>query len=102
MRLLQRELESHLCTFKKVLFRKKSGNLFYGPRIKTKVKVRSYDGDTDFFEIVADMLEGSTLAPYLFIICLDNVFLTSIGLIKEKGLTLGKARSKRYPAQTMT
>ena len=38
----------------------------------TKVKVRSSKGDTDDFNIVAGVLQGDTLAPYLFIICLDN------------------------------
>ena len=38
-----------------------------------KVKVRSLDGDTDYFNIVAGVLQGDTLAPYLFIICLDYV-----------------------------
>ena len=37
----------------------------------TKVKVRSPDGDTEYFDIVAGVLLGDTLAPYLFIICLD-------------------------------
>ena len=37
----------------------------------TKVKVRSPDGDTDYLDIVAGVLQGDTLAPYLFIICLD-------------------------------
>ena len=37
----------------------------------TKVKVRSSDGDTDYFDIVSGILQGNTLAPYLFIICLD-------------------------------
>ena len=37
----------------------------------TKVKVRSPDGDTEYFDIVAGVLQGDTLAPYLFIICLD-------------------------------
>ena len=31
----------------------------------TKVKVRSPDGDTEYFEIVAGLLQGDTLAPYL-------------------------------------
>ena len=33
----------------------------------TKVKVRSPDGDTDFLDIVAGILQGDTLALYLFI-----------------------------------
>ena len=37
----------------------------------TKVKFRSSDGDTEFFDIVAGVLQGNTLALYLFIICLD-------------------------------
>ena len=40
---------------------------------KTKVKGRSPDGDTDFFDIVAGILQGGTLSPYLSIICLDYV-----------------------------
>ena len=54
----------------------------------TKVKVHSPDGDTDFFDIVAGVLQGDTLAPYLFIICWDNVLSTSIDLIKENDVTL--------------
>ena len=41
----------------------------------TKVKLRSPDGDTDYFDIVAGVLQGDILAPYLFIICLDYVLL---------------------------
>ena len=37
----------------------------------TKVKVRSPDGDIDYFDIVAVVLQGDTLVPYFFIICLD-------------------------------
>ena len=36
----------------------------------TKVKVRTPDGDTEYFDIVAGVLQGDTQAPYLFIICL--------------------------------
>ena len=42
----------------------------------TKVKVRSPDGDTEYFDIVAGVLQGDILAPYLFIICLDCVLRT--------------------------
>ena len=60
-----------------------------------KIKVCSLDGDTDFFDSVARILQGDTLAPYLFIICLDYILRTSIDLIKENGFTLKKARSRQ-------
>ena len=68
----------------------------------TKVKVRFPDGDTDYFDIAAGVLRGDTLAPYLFIICLDNVLRTSIDKIKENGFKLTKKRSRRYPTKTIT
>ena len=67
-----------------------------------KVKVRYPDGDTDYFDIIAGVLQGDTLAPYLFIICLDYVLRTSVDKIKENGFKLTKERSGRYPAQTLT
>ena len=54
----------------------------------TKIKVRSPDGDTNFFDIDAGVLQGDTLAPYLFKICLDYVLQTSIDLLKDNGFTL--------------
>ena len=68
----------------------------------TKVKVLSPDGDPDYFNIVAWVLQGDTLASYLFIICLDYVLRTSIDKIKENGFELTKKRSRRYPAKTIT
>ena len=68
----------------------------------TKVKVRSPDGDTEYFDIVARVLQGDTLAPYLFIICLDYVLRTSIDKIRENGFELTKKRSRRHPATTIT
>ena len=68
----------------------------------TKVKVRSPDGDTDYFDIVVGVLQGDTLASYLFIICRDYVLRTSIDKIKENGFELTKKRSRRYPAKTIT
>ena len=49
------------------------------------MKVHPPDGDTDYFSIVAGVLQGDTLAPYLFIICLDYILRTSIDKIKENG-----------------
>ena len=68
----------------------------------TKMKVRSPDGDREYNDIVAGVLQGDTLAPYLFIICLDYVLRTSIDKIKENGFELTKKRSRRYPAKTIT
>ena len=68
----------------------------------TKVKVRSPDGDTEYFDIVAGVLQGDTLAPYRFIICLDYILRTSIDKIRENGFELTKKRSRRYPAKTIT
>ena len=68
----------------------------------TKVKVPSPDGDTDYFDIVVGVLQGDTLAPYLFIIFLDYVLRTSINKIKENDFELTKKRSRRYPAKTIT
>ena len=51
----------------------------------TKVEVRSPDRDTEHFDIVAGVLQGDTLAPYLFFICQDYVLRTSIDKIRENG-----------------
>ena len=68
----------------------------------TKVKVLSLDEDTYYFDIVAGVLQGDTLAPYLFIICLDYVLRTLIDKIKENSFELTKKRSISYPAKTNT
>ena len=65
-----------------------------------KVKVCLVDGDTNY--IVAGVLHGDTLAPYQFIICLNNVLKTSTDLMKENGFKLAKERTRRYLTQTIT
>ena len=66
-----------------------------------KVKIRSPDGDTEYFNIVAGVLQGDTLAPYLFIICLDYVLRISIDKIRENGFKLTKKRSRRHPQKQL-
>ena len=68
----------------------------------TKVKVCSLDGDTDYFDIVPGVPQRDTLAPYVFIICLDYVLRTSIDKIKENSFKLTKERSRRYTAKIIT
>ena len=62
----------------------------------------SLDGNTEYFDIVAGVLQEDTLAPYLFIICLDYVLRTSMDKIRENSFELTKKRSRRYPAKTIT
>ena len=40
-----------------------------------KIKVRFPDGDTDYFNIVAGVLQGDILAPYLLIICQEHLLI---------------------------
>ena len=58
----------------------------------TKIKVRSPDGDINFFDIVAGVLQGDTLAHYLFIISEDNALRTLIYLMKKNDFTLKKGK----------
>ena len=62
----------------------------------TKVKICSPDEDIDNFHIVAGMLQRDTLAPYLFIICLDYVLRTSIDKMKEK-FQANKGKKQKIP-----
>ena len=62
--------------------------------------VRSTDGYTEFFN--AEVLQGDTLAPPLFIICLDYVLRLSIDQHSEKGFTFHKSRSRQYTVVTIT
>ena len=68
----------------------------------TKVKVRSPDGDTEYFDIVAGVLQGDTLAPSLLFIYLDYLLRTSIDKTRESGFEQTKKISWRYPAKTIT
>ena len=62
----------------------------------TKSMVRSPDGDTDFFDILAGVLQGDTLAPFLFVICSDYVFRISVDKCNEYSQTLELAKSIRF------
>ena len=67
-----------------------------------QVFVRSLDGDAEFFDIIAGVLQGDTLAPYLFMIVLDYV-LRNLDQNKNLGFTLRKQLSRRqYLAEMLT
>ena len=65
----------------------------------TKVKARTQDGDIDYFDIAAGVLQGDTLASYRFVICLDHVLRTSIDKIKENHFKLTKERKQNVPSK---
>ena len=70
--------------------------------MNTRFMVRSPDGDTQFFEITTCVLQGDTIAPFLFINCLDYVLKSSIDCSPNFGFTLKKRRSRRHPATYIT
>ena len=64
-----------------------------------RAKIRSPDGETDYFKIHAGVMQGDTLAPFLFIIVLDFAMRKAIlGKEQELGFTIQQRRSSRYPA----
>ena len=73
--------------------------IFTNPSARAGYDTRSFFKRN--FDIVAGVLQGDTLAPYLFIICLDYVLRTSIDKIRDNGFELTKKRSRRYPAKTI-
>ena len=64
--------------------------------------VRSPDGDNPFFKITNGVLQGDTIAPCLFIICLDYVLRKSIDCNTELGLKITERKITRYPAVNIT
>ncbi|XP_030837131.1 uncharacterized protein LOC115922362 [Strongylocentrotus purpuratus] len=68
----------------------------------TTAQVRSPDGETDSFTILAGVLEGDTLAPYLFIIALDYALRMATEGFEDLGFTLQERKSSRYPAEMIT
>ena len=54
------------------------------------------------FASVLEVLQGDTVAPFLFIICLDYVLRISVDIHNELGFTLNKSRNRRYPSTHIT
>ena len=67
----------------------------------TVAQVLTPDGETDFFDVIAGVLQGDTLAPYLFIIALDYA-LREASRETEIGFTLTTRQSRRHPATHIT
>ena len=69
----------------------------------TTAKVIIPDGETETFNILACVLQGDTLAPYLFAIVIHYVMRTALLGRKDKlGFQLRKRKSRRVPPITIT
>ena len=64
----------------------------------TKAQVLTPEGLTELFDIMAGVLQGDTLAPYLFIIVVDHCMKLTLENHPDIGFTLKPARSKRHKA----
>lgn len=68
-----------------------------------KAKVTSPDGETELFDITAGVLQGDTLAPFIFVIVLDYALRQAMGDNEDGlGFTLTPRRSRRHPTETLT
>ena len=70
---------------------------------KTIAKVLAADGETELFEILAGVLQGDTLAPYLFAIVIDYCMRQAIGDDTERlGLTLERRKIRSVGPKIIT
>ena len=70
---------------------------------RTMAQVISPDGETDLFEILAGVLQGDTLAPYLFVIVLDFALRMTIeGKDEALGFHLVKRRRRGIGPEVVT
>ena len=67
----------------------------------TMARVITEDGLTEAFLIMAGVMQGDTLAPYLFIIVIDYIMRVTLE-DKDFGFTLQHRRSRRHPAVKVT
>ena len=70
--------------------------------VGTMARVITEDGLTEAFRILAGVLQGDTLAPYLFIIVVDYIMLTVFSEHENSGFTISPARSRRVKAEKLT
>ncbi|XP_072165156.1 uncharacterized protein [Diadema setosum] len=70
---------------------------------KTHAKVCSPDGETEYFEILAGVLQGDTLAPFLIIVALDYALRIAVNCKEEElEFTLVPRQSRCIPSVMVT
>ena len=61
------------------------------------------DGETELFDIIAGVLQGNTLTPYLFAIVIDYVMRQAVGnKAEELGFRIEIRKSRRIPPKIIT
>ena len=60
------------------------------------------DGESDVFEILARVLQGDTLAPFLFIIVLDYALRQALKEHEDLGFTITPRKSRRIGPVTLS
>ena len=69
----------------------------------TSAKVITLDRETGTFSILAGVLQGNTLATYLFVIVIDYIMRKSLTGREEKlGFQLKKSQSRKVPPIIVT
>lgn len=63
----------------------------------TRSTVLTPDGETESFDILSGILQGDTLAPFLFVIVIDYIMRISVDTMKENGLLYRPRKSSRHP-----
>ena len=75
----------------------------HGSYTNTRAKIYSPDGVSEELNIVAGVLQGNTLSPYLFISVLDYALRKAInGNEEELGFTIIPRRSRRLHPTVLT
>ena len=69
---------------------------------KASCVVQSLDGTTEPFLTFQGVLQGDTLAPYLFVIVVDYILRQSVDNIHTNGITIKKQTSRRHPSKHLT
>ena len=68
----------------------------------TSSTILTRDGETTAFSISSGILQGDTLAPFLFIIVVDYVLCMSVYTISDKGFEIKSRQISRHPAEYLT
>ena len=68
----------------------------------TKAQVLTVDGLTEIFDILAGVMQGDTLAPFLFVIVIDYCMTQALSKHPDAGFTIRPAQSRRVKAIKIT